>query len=61
MSWFRLTQDDKQQDFELALRLATNHPELFEVAHAYEFDDFQKSNAEQCSTSLAREKPGLSY
>src|SRR6266511_4025909 len=43
MSWFRLTQDEKQKDFELALSLATNHPELFEVAHEYEFDDFQKA------------------
>jgi NADPH:quinone reductase-like Zn-dependent oxidoreductase len=43
MSWFRLTQDEKQQDFELTLSLATNHPELFEVAHEYEFADFQKA------------------
>ena len=43
MSWFRLTQDEKQQDFELALSLAKNHPELFEVAHEYEFGDFQKA------------------
>jgi NADPH:quinone reductase-like Zn-dependent oxidoreductase len=43
MSWFRLTQDEKEKDFELALSLATNHPELFEVAHEYEFGDFQKA------------------
>ena len=43
MSWFRLTPDEKQKDFELALGLATNRPELFEVAHEYEFDDFQKA------------------
>src|SRR5437667_1626882 len=43
MTWFRLTQDEKQKDFELALSLATNHPELFEVAHEYEFADFQKA------------------
>ena len=43
MNWFRLTQDEKQQDFELVLSLATNHPELFEVAHEYEFADFQKA------------------
>ena len=43
MSWFRLTQDEKHKDFELALRLATSHPELFEVAHEYEFADFQKA------------------
>jgi NADPH:quinone reductase len=43
MSWFRLTQDEKQKDFELALSLATNHPALFEVAHEYEFGDFQKA------------------
>jgi len=43
MSWFRLTEDEKQKDFELALSLATNHPELFEVAHEYEFADFQKA------------------
>jgi len=43
MSWFRLTQDEKQKDFELALSLGTNHPELFEVAYEYEFGDFQKA------------------
>src|SRR5258708_47914 len=43
MSWFRLTEDEKQKDFELALSLAKNHPELFEVAHEYEFGDFQKA------------------
>src|SRR6201982_365891 len=43
MSWFRLTQDEKQKDFQLALSLATNHPGLFEVAHEYEFGDFQKA------------------
>src|SRR4029077_3072838 len=43
MSWFRLTQDEKQKDFELALSLATNHPALLEVAHEYEFGDFQKA------------------
>jgi NADPH:quinone reductase len=43
MRWFRLTQDEKQEDFELALSLAKNHPELFEVAHEYEFADFQKA------------------
>ncbi|MGA7930748.1 MAG: zinc-binding dehydrogenase [Candidatus Sulfotelmatobacter sp.] len=43
MSWFRLAEDEKRKDFELALNLATNHPELFEVAHEYEFDDFQKA------------------
>jgi NADPH:quinone reductase-like Zn-dependent oxidoreductase len=37
MSWFRLSQDEKQADFALALSLA----ELFEVAHEYEFADFQ--------------------
>jgi len=43
MSWFRLTEDEKQKDFELALSLANNQPELFEVAHEYEFADFQKA------------------
>ena len=43
MSWFRLTLDEKQKDFELALSLATDHPELFEVGHEYDFDDFQKA------------------
>jgi hypothetical protein len=33
----------KQKDFELALNLAKNHPERFEVAHEYEFVDFQKA------------------
>jgi len=43
MGWFRLPEDEKLQDFELALNLATKHPQLFEVAHEYEFDDFQKA------------------
>jgi hypothetical protein len=43
MGWFRLTEDEKQEDFEIALSLATNHPELFEVAHEYEFGDFQEA------------------
>src|SRR6266851_7724146 len=43
MSWFRLPDDEKRKDFELALSLATNHPELFEVAHEYEFGDFQRA------------------
>ena len=43
MSWFRLAEDEKRKDFELALSLATNHPELFEVAHGYEFGDFQRA------------------
>jgi NADPH:quinone reductase len=43
MSWFRLAGDEKRKDFELALSLATNHPELFEVAHEYEFGDFQRA------------------
>jgi hypothetical protein len=43
MSWFRLTQDEKQKDFELAVSLATGHPDLFEVGHEYEFADFQKA------------------
>ena len=37
------TQDEKQKDIELALNLAKNHPELFEVAHEYEFTDFPKA------------------
>jgi NADPH2:quinone reductase len=41
LSWFRLAEDEKQNDFKLALELVTNHPELFEVAHEYEFGDFQ--------------------
>jgi NADPH:quinone reductase-like Zn-dependent oxidoreductase len=43
MNWFRLAQDEKQKDFDFALSLATNHPELFEVAHQCEFGDFQKA------------------
>jgi NADPH:quinone reductase len=57
MSWFRLTHDEKQKDFELALSLATNHPELFEVAHEYEFGDFQKAIQHVSSPG----KPGSSY
>ena len=43
MSWFRLAEDEKRTNFDLALSLAINHPELFEVAHEYEFDDFQRA------------------
>jgi hypothetical protein len=43
MSWFRPAEDEKRKDFELALGLAKSHPELFEVAHEYEFGDFQKA------------------
>jgi NADPH:quinone reductase-like Zn-dependent oxidoreductase len=43
MSWFRLAEDEKRKDFELALSLATNHPKLFEVAHEHEFGDFQRA------------------
>jgi NADPH:quinone reductase len=43
MSWFRVMQDEKQKDFELALSLATNHPELFEVSNEYDFADFQRA------------------
>jgi NADPH:quinone reductase len=43
MSWFHLAEDEKRKDFELALSLATNHPELFEVAHEFEFGDFQRA------------------
>src|SRR5438128_5969431 len=43
MNWFLLAEDEERKDFELALSLATNHPELFEVAHECEFDDFQRA------------------
>ena len=43
MSWLRLPEEEKWQDFELALNLATNHPRLFEAAREYEFDDFQRT------------------
>jgi NADPH:quinone reductase-like Zn-dependent oxidoreductase len=43
MSWFRLAEDEKRKDFDLALSLATNHPELYEVADEYEFGDFQRA------------------
>jgi hypothetical protein len=46
----------RQKDFELTLSLATNHPELFEVAHEYEFAIFKK----RFSVCLVREKPGSS-
>lgn len=42
-SWFRLSGPERQKDFELALNLAKNHPALFQVAHEFEFDDFQKA------------------
>jgi hypothetical protein len=57
MIWFRPAEDEKRKDFELALGLAKSHPELFEVAHEYEFGDFRKL----FSTSLVRARPGLFY
>jgi hypothetical protein len=55
MSWFRLAEDEKRKVFELALSLATNHPELFEVADEYEFGDF-RSAIQHVSRP---EKPGI--
>jgi hypothetical protein len=43
MNWFRLTKMKSRKISSSALSLATNHPELFEVAHDYEFGDFQKA------------------
>jgi len=43
MNWFRLSQEERHQDLELALNLATKHPELFEVSGEYGFSDFQKA------------------
>jgi NADPH2:quinone reductase len=43
LSWFGLAEDEKRKDFELALGLAMKHPELFEVAHEYQFGDFQSA------------------
>ena len=48
---------EKQKDFELALSLAENHPELYEIGPEYDFADFQ----EAIGTSLALVEPGLSY
>ena len=42
-SWFRLSESEKQKDFELALDLAKDHSALFQVAHEFEFHDFQKA------------------
>jgi len=39
-SWFRLPDEEKQKDFELALSLANSHPTLFQVGHEFEFDDY---------------------
>ena len=39
-SWFRLSESEKRKDFELALNLAKNHPELFQVGEEFEFDDY---------------------
>jgi NADPH:quinone reductase-like Zn-dependent oxidoreductase len=43
LDWVRLPEDEKRRDFELALNLAIKHPQLFEVAYEYEFDDFQRA------------------
>lgn len=43
LSWIRLAEEERRKDFELALGLAMKHPELFEVAHEYEFGDFQRA------------------
>jgi hypothetical protein len=37
---FRLPDEEKQKDFELALSLANSHPTLFQVGHEFEFDDY---------------------
>jgi NADPH2:quinone reductase len=42
-SWFRLSESEKQKDFELALNLAKKHAALFQIPHEFEFDDFQKA------------------
>jgi NADPH:quinone reductase-like Zn-dependent oxidoreductase len=42
-SWFRLSDSEKQKDFELALSLAKEHPQLFQVATEFEFEDFQRA------------------
>ncbi len=52
-----LPEDEKRKDFELALSLATNHPELFESRMSMSLAIFK----EPFSTSLVRERPGLSY
>ena len=57
MSWFRLPEDNKQKDFELALSLAKNNPELSRLRMSTSLAIFKK----QFSTRLAREKPGSSY
>jgi len=49
MNWFRLTKMKSRKISSSALSLATNHPELFEVAYEYEYEyeyefgDFQKA------------------
>jgi len=53
-SWFRLSESEKQKDFELALNLAKKKPPaLFQVAHEFDLTIFKK----QFGTSLVREKP----
>ena len=41
--WFLLPEDEKQKALELALRLAKNHPTLFQVGQEFAFDDFQEA------------------
>lgn len=43
MSWFRLSQEERRQDLELALNLAKKYQELFEVSHEYGFCDFHEA------------------
>lgn len=43
LGWFRLPDEERRRDFELALDLATKHPQLFEVAQEYDFGDYQKA------------------
>ena len=57
MSWFRLAQDEKN-DFGLALSLAINHPELFEVGQlSMTLPIFKK----WFNTSLALARQGSSF
>src|SRR6266478_5948328 len=57
MNWFRLTQEEKQKDFELALNLATNTQSFSRSRMSMSLASFKK----QFSTFLVREKSGSSY
>ncbi len=60
MSWFRLTQDEKQKDFQLALSLATVSQQITQSFSRSRMSTSLAIFKKQFSMCLVREKPGSS-